>query len=114
MRNMCNDPPLLSVVSDVVLNRGGFHGSTEWGDIQEGYKRIQRALMDEGGSGHRRALQAEEMVCTRKCEGVFRKAILDLHLGHRMHMEAGETIREMERSPEELNMSMLHGRREQL
>lgn len=55
MRNMYNDPPFLGVVSDVYdSNHGGFHGRTEWGDIQRGYKGIQGALMDTGGSGHRK------------------------------------------------------------
>lgn len=57
------------------------------------------------------------MVWVRKCEatGLFRKERLDVHLGHRMQMEAeGENTRERERNPEELNVSVSHGRREQL
>jgi hypothetical protein len=47
--------------------------------------------------------------------GVFGKEHLDVHLGHRMHMEeGGETRREMGRNPEELKMSVIHGRKEQL
>lgn len=69
------------------------------------------------GLGTERILQAEDMVWARKCEatGVFKKEHLDMHLGHRIHKDAeGETRREMEKDPEELNMSMLHGKREQL
>lgn len=47
--------------------------------------------------------------------GMFRKKDVDVRLGHRMHMKVeGETRREMERNPEELNMSAIHGRKEQL
>ena len=66
----------------------------------------------------------EGTVQPRKCAGVFRKewykpnkwkANPDLHLVHRMHMEAEREIRqEMERSPEELNVNLFRGRREQL
>lgn len=69
------------------------------------------------GLGIERLHQAEEMVWVRTCEatGVIRKEHLHVHLGLRMHMEAeGETRREMERNPEELNISLIHGRRERL
>lgn len=53
----------------------------EWTDLQEGYKRIQGALKDGEGSGHRKTIQAEERVWPRKCGGEFRKEWFGLRTG---------------------------------